>query len=89
MHKNGTTESAAQGIDDKIDSLKDTVKGFVDQGAQRVDAIRHKVVDAKDQAVSRGSDVLDRAASMIKAHPLKAVAVAFGAGYIGMRLFRR
>lgn len=89
MQKNGTIESAAQGVDDKIDSLKDTVKGIVDQGAQRVDAFRSKVVDAKDQAVSRGSDVIDRASSMIKAHPLKAVAVAFGVGYVGMRLFRR
>jgi len=26
---------------------------------------------------------------LIKAHPLKAVGIAFGAGYLGMRLLRR
>jgi ElaB/YqjD/DUF883 family membrane-anchored ribosome-binding protein len=91
MNKNGMADqgSAAHGVDEKIDSLKETVKGLVDQGAQKVDAIKTKVVEAKDQAVTRGGDVLDRMTSMIKAHPIKAVAIAFGAGYVGMRLFRR
>jgi hypothetical protein len=26
---------------------------------------------------------------LIKAHPIKAIGIAFGAGYVGMRLFRR
>jgi ElaB/YqjD/DUF883 family membrane-anchored ribosome-binding protein len=91
MNKNGMTDpgTAAHGVDDKIDQIKDTVKGFVDQGAQRVDQIKSKVVDVKDQAFSRGNDLVDRMADMVKAHPLKAVAIAFGAGYLGMRLFRR
>jgi len=91
MNKNGMTDvgSAAQGVDDKIDSLKETVKGIVDQGAQKVDAIKTKVVEAKDQAFHRGSDVIERMTDLIKAHPIKAVGIAFGAGYLGMRLFRR
>jgi len=91
MIKNGMADqgSVTQSVDEKIDSLKETVKGIVDQGAQKVDAIRHKVVEAKEQAVTRGSDVLDRASAFIKANPIKSVAIAFGAGYIGMRLFRR
>jgi ElaB/YqjD/DUF883 family membrane-anchored ribosome-binding protein len=91
MNKNGITSggSAAQGVDDKIDALKESVKGFVDQGAQTVDAFKTKVVEAKDQAMNRGSDLLGQATDLIKAHPLKAVGIAFGAGYLGMRLFRR
>lgn len=91
MNKNGMADqgSATHGVDDKIDALKETVKGLVDQGAQKVDAIKSRVVEAKDQAYTRGTDVLDRTTAMIKAHPLKAIAIAFGAGYIGMRLFRR
>jgi len=91
MNKNGMTDagSATHSVEDKIDSLKDTVKGFVDQGAQRVDAIKSKVVEVKDQAMHRGSDLLGHVTDLIKAHPLKAVGIAFGAGYIGMRLFRR
>jgi ElaB/YqjD/DUF883 family membrane-anchored ribosome-binding protein len=91
MNKNGMTDvgSATRAVDDKLDSLKDTVKGIVDQGAQRVDAFKTKVVEVKDQAMSRGGDVLERMADMIKAHPLKSVGIAFLAGYLGMRLFRR
>jgi len=72
----------------RIDAIKDTVKGYVDQGAQRVDQISNRVVEAKDQAINRGGDMVDRATDMIKAHPIKSVAIAFAAGYVGMRLFR-
>lgn len=91
MNKNGMTDvgSTTRGIDDKVDSLKDTMKGLVDEGAQKVDAFKSRVIEAKDQAFTRGSDMLDRTAGMIKAHPLKAVGIAFAAGYLGMRLFRR
>ena len=91
MNKNGMANErpANQGVDEKIESLKDTVKGLVDQGADKVDAIKTKVVEVRDQAFTRGSDMLDRTTAMIQAHPIKAVAIAFGAGYIGMRLFRR
>ena len=91
MNKNGIPDqgSATHGVDEKIDSLKEAVKGLVDQGAQKVGEIKTKVAEARDQAFTRGTDVMDRATAMIKAHPLKAVAIAFGAGYLGMRLFRR
>ncbi|HMG52566.1 MAG TPA: hypothetical protein VK601_03770 [Kofleriaceae bacterium] len=91
MNKNGMTDvgAVARSLDDKLDSLKDTMKEIVDQGAQRADALKSRVVDAKDQAVRRGGDLLDRTTSLIKAHPIKAVGIAFATGYIGMRLFRR
>ena len=91
MNKNGMTDTdtATHAAEDKIDHLKDAVKGFVDQGAQRVDAIKSKVVDVKEQAFSRGNDLVDRVSELVKANPLKAVGIAFGAGYLGMRLFRR
>jgi ElaB/YqjD/DUF883 family membrane-anchored ribosome-binding protein len=88
MNKNDAG-STTPGMDDRLDTLKDTVKGLVDQGTQKVDALKTKVIEAKDQVITRGSDVLDRMTDLIKAHPLKAVGVAFGAGYLGMRLFRR
>lgn len=87
MNKQGM-DAGTPGVDEKVESIKDAVKGLVDQGAQKVDAIKNRVVEVKDQAIHRGGDVLDRATEMIKAHPIKSVAIAFGAGYIGMRLFR-
>lgn len=91
MNKQGMSDAGAQTaqlVDEKIDAIKDTVKGYVDQGAQKVDQIRNRVVEAKDQAINRGGDMLDRATDMIKAHPIKSIAIAFAAGYVGMRLFR-
>lgn len=91
MNKTGMTDvgSTNRMVDEKMDSLKDTVKGLADQGAQKVDALKAKVIEAKAHAIGRGSALLDRVAEMIRAHPLKAVGIAFVAGYVGMRLFRR
>ena len=90
MNKNGMADAdSSHGIDDKIDSLKDAVKSIVDQGASTVGAVKNRVVDLKDQAVTRGGDVVGRVTDLVKANPLKSVAIAFGAGYLGMRLFRR
>lgn len=91
MNKNGMTGSGsvASTLDDKLDSLRDSMKGVVDQGAQRVDQLKSKLIDVKDEAFSRGGDLVTHVTSLIKEHPLKAIAIAFGAGYIGMRIFRR
>lgn len=89
MNKNGFTGTEDNSVEEKLDSIRDSVKGFVDRGAQTADAIKHKVVEAKDHAIHRGGEGLDRLAALVRAHPLKAVGIAFGLGYIGMRLFRR
>jgi len=91
MDKNGVSGVAtvSHQVDEKLDMLGNLVKGFLDQSAQKVDAIKGKVVEAKDQALRRGSVAIDRMTAMIKAHPLAAVGTAFGAGYILMRLVRR
>ena len=91
MNKNGTTGARTQGgnLDQRLDSIKESVKGLVDRGERKVDEIRHRVVGARDQAMHRGTDLFGRVTELIRLHPLKAVGIAFGAGYIGMRLFRR
>jgi len=76
-------------MDEKLGSIKDSVKGLVDQGQEKVDQIKTRVIDVKDQAVSRGNAYLDRATDYIQTNPLKSVGIAFGVGYIAMRLFRR
>jgi ElaB/YqjD/DUF883 family membrane-anchored ribosome-binding protein len=90
---NGTTgttgSTVGANIDQKIDELRERARGFVDQGSERVDRLRSRMMDARDRACSKGSALLDRTTDMIKAHPLKSIGIAFGAGYIGMRLFRR
>jgi ElaB/YqjD/DUF883 family membrane-anchored ribosome-binding protein len=75
--RNGSTSSIGSSVDERIDSLK--------EGAS---AIKNRVIDVKDQAMDRGNAVLDKSTDYIKANPLKSVAIAFGVGYIAMRLFR-
>ena len=91
MNKNGMTDvgSTNRGVEERMESLRDTVKGLADQGAQKVEALKAKVFEAKDQAIGRGSALLDRVVEMIRSNPLKAVGIAFIAGFIGMRLVRR
>ena len=88
MNKNGMTD-VGRDVDERLDSIKNTVRDVVDQGAQRAEALKSRVVEAKDAAMRRGGDMLDRVSEMVKAHPLKAIGIAFATGYIGMRLFRR
>lgn len=75
-------------LDERIDSIKEQVKGLVDKGEQRAAAIKNRAIEVKDEAFSKGNAVLDQVTGFIKSNPLKAVGIAFGAGYIGMRLFR-
>ena len=86
---NNGNNGSGNTMDDKLGTIKDRVKGVVDQGHEKVDHLKAKVIDVKDQAMSRGNAIVDRASEFIRANPLKAVGIAFGVGYIGMRLIRR
>jgi ElaB/YqjD/DUF883 family membrane-anchored ribosome-binding protein len=91
MNKNGMTDvgSTTRTVDERLDSIKHTMRDVVDQGAQKADELKSRVIDAKDQVLRRGNDAFDRVVELIKANPLKAVGIAFVAGFIGMRMFRR
>ena len=86
MNKNGTTRRHA---DERLGSIRDSVKSLVDRGEERAHAFKSRVVEMTDSAKHRGSDAIERTSDLIKAHPLKAIGIAFGIGYLGMRLFRR
>jgi ElaB/YqjD/DUF883 family membrane-anchored ribosome-binding protein len=80
---NGTT------AENKIDSIKDSVRGLVDQGQQKVTEVKNKVMDVQQRVRSQGGMYLDKSTEWIKAHPMAAVGIAFGIGYFAMRLVRR
>jgi ElaB/YqjD/DUF883 family membrane-anchored ribosome-binding protein len=92
-NRNGTGMSGMNepmgSIDQKLDTIKEKARDFVDQGSEKVSQIKERVVDVKDRAMERGNVYLDRVTEMIKENPIRSVAIAFGIGYIGMRLFRR
>jgi ElaB/YqjD/DUF883 family membrane-anchored ribosome-binding protein len=69
--------STQHGFDARVDALKHSAKHLVDVGGDRATQV-------KDSAVAQ----VDRMGLVIKQHPFAAVAIAFGAGYLAMRLVR-
>jgi ElaB/YqjD/DUF883 family membrane-anchored ribosome-binding protein len=55
----------------------------------KLDALKSRVVEVKDQAKAKSTAVIDNVTGLIKANPLKAIGIAFAVGFIGMRLLRR
>lgn len=86
--RNGTSNTIGSSVDERIGSIKDSVKNLVEQGEEKANAIKERVIEVKDQAMDRGNAFLDRSTDFIKANPIKSVAIAFGVGYVLMRIFR-
>ncbi len=89
MNSRNNPNGTAAAAETKLDSIKDSVKGLVDQGQQKVTEIKDKVVDFQQRARSQGGMYLDKSTEWIKTHPIAAVGIAFGIGYFAMRLVRR
>jgi ElaB/YqjD/DUF883 family membrane-anchored ribosome-binding protein len=84
MNKNGSTH-----LEDRMGSLKESVRNLVDAGGERAGHIKERLYDAKDAAFDRGKEGLNRVAGLIKEHPIAAIGIAFGIGYIAVRMLRR
>jgi ElaB/YqjD/DUF883 family membrane-anchored ribosome-binding protein len=78
----GTTGSQTNGKA----SIKDSVQSLVDQGSQTVGVIKTRVGDMTQQAKAQGSVMYMKTSKLIYQNPLKSVAIAFGVGYLAMRL---
>lgn len=85
MSKNGTTT----GFDDRVDQLKESVRGMVDFGGDRASALKERLGDVKDTVVSGGRSGINKVGSLIKDHPIAAIGIAFGIGYLAIRIARR
>ena len=79
--KNGTAQ-----LEKQLDHLRDDFANLF-TAASRL--IAGKAVDAKDVVADRGSDAMTYMIKAIKNRPIVAIGVAFGVGYIAMRLTRR
>jgi ElaB/YqjD/DUF883 family membrane-anchored ribosome-binding protein len=72
-----------------MDSLKSSVRNLVDAGNERAGQIKEKLIDAKDVAMDRGGAALNRVGALIKEHPIAAIGIAFGIGYLTVRMLRK
>jgi len=85
MQKNGTGTGA---LDNKLDSIKESVRNLVDAGGERAGQLKSKAIDAKDAVFENGEAAIKKTGSLVKDHPLAAIAIAFGVGYITLRLLK-
>lgn len=84
MQKNGTTS-----LDSRLDSLKESVRNLVDAGGERAGQLKTKAIDAKAAVFENGEVAIRKASSLIKEHPIAAIGIAFGVGYIAMRMLKK
>jgi ElaB/YqjD/DUF883 family membrane-anchored ribosome-binding protein len=67
-------------------SVKGSVTTLLDQGHQTVDAIKTRVTDVTAQAKTEASALLDTTRGYVEQHPMKAIGIALGLGYVAMRI---
>jgi ElaB/YqjD/DUF883 family membrane-anchored ribosome-binding protein len=68
------------------DSIADSVQTLVDQGAETLGTIKARVSEATDGARTQAARVVDRTTELVTEHPMKSLAIAFGIGYVAMRI---
>jgi ElaB/YqjD/DUF883 family membrane-anchored ribosome-binding protein len=78
MQKNGTAST----LENRFESLKSSV-------GERAEALKTKAVDVKDAVFENGEKALDRAGQLIKENPFIAIGIAFGVGYLVVRMIRK
>jgi ElaB/YqjD/DUF883 family membrane-anchored ribosome-binding protein len=65
-------------IDERFDALKSGIKDLIDAGGDRAHHLKGTAITG-----------IDKTGKLIKDHPLAAVMIAFGVGYLVMRIMRR
>lgn len=77
----GTTTKANRGQSTAAASVVDTA-------SSKLDAAKDAVVEAKDTVIKQGGEYIASARKLITDNPLMAVGIAFGVGYVAMRIRR-
>lgn len=88
-HENGTKPTVTASVENlqkAAANIKDSVTMLVDQGGATVDAITSRVAGVTDQIKDGGASAVKRTTTFVEANPFKALAIAFGVGYVAMRI---
>lgn len=67
-------------------SVKESVQTLVDHGGEAVHEIKAKVTEVSTEARDKASAAYTELLKFIDEHPGKSVALAFGIGYVAMRI---
>lgn len=74
---------------DPIETLEANFKSVVEVLTSGASSVEDKVSDAKKTVGATVTSFTAKAAKAIKDHPIAAIGVAFGLGFLVMRLIRR
>ena len=67
-------------------SVKESVQTLVDHGGEAVHDIKAKVSEVSTEARDKAAAAYDEMVKFVNEHPGKSVALAFGIGYVAMRI---
>jgi ElaB/YqjD/DUF883 family membrane-anchored ribosome-binding protein len=80
---------------EKAHSLHDTATDLNAMGNENGETVKDKIVEVRDKVIEVKDTLIDRAGAtaekvrhFARVHPLKAIAIAFAVGYVGMRVTR-
>ena len=90
---NNTTTQVKNDVSNTADSAIDQIKSKAGDAKEAIVSkagdVKDALVGAKDKVMGTGNDLLANARSVIGSNPLTSVGIAFGVGYVAMRIFRR
>jgi len=78
MARNGTMAA----VENRFGSLRESVRHFFDIGS-------NKMSGAASSVIATSKSGMQRAGMLVKDHPFIAIGVAFGLGFLTMRMLRR
>lgn len=80
---------SASTLSDRIHSLMSNLKNAGEHLSSAAASFKNKASEAKSHAASSVGSFAAKTGKVIKDHPIMAIGVAVGAGYLVMRLLRR
>jgi hypothetical protein len=76
-------------LNDPIETLESNFKSVVEFLTSGASAVETKVSEAKKTATAGVTSFTAKVGRVIKDHPIAAIGIAFGVGYLVMRVIRR
>ena len=67
-------------------NVTENVRTLIDQGAETVSSIKSRAGAVADGVKTGAVTARERTEAFVQASPLKAIAIAFGLGYVAMRI---
>jgi len=82
-------QKTAGSFDTRMDSLRESMRGLVGFSSERADALKERLREATDTFMEKGDTAVRRIVELVKQHPVASLGVAFGVGYLVVRIARR